>query len=163
MTTKNFLLALLASIGLTLVSVVQADALSEPKATSPANTSAKLHRVVFDVSVNEAESYKTLLRNVSNLKKTFGADNVQIEVVAYSKGLDLFLSKDPELVKVVDSLATEGGVELAACGVTVKARNVTASDLPEKAKVVDSGLAEIVRRQEEGWSYIKLASYPPQP
>jgi len=161
MTAKNILLTWFMSIGLTLVNVAQADVLSESKPTS--NTSAKLHRVVFDVSVNEVESYKTLLRNVSNLKKTFGADNVQIEVVAYSKGLDLLLSKDPELVKGVDSLVTESGVQLAACGVTVKSRNLAASDLPEKAKVVDSGLAEIVRRQEEGWSYIKLASYPPQP
>jgi intracellular sulfur oxidation DsrE/DsrF family protein len=163
MTSKKLLLTFLAAIGLTLVNHAVADPLSGTTLTPPASSPAKLHRVIFDVSVNEAESYKTLLRNIANLKKTFGPENVEIEVVAYSKGLDLFVSKDPELVKGVNSLATEGGVELAACSNTVKARNLAVSDLPEKTKVIDSGVAELVRRQEEGWSYIQLASYQAQP
>jgi len=163
MTPKKLLLAFLAAITLPLINPAVADPITGATPASSTSSSAKVHRVVFDVSVNEAESYKTLLRNIANLKKAFGPENVEIEVVAYSKGLDLFLSKDPELVKGINSLATEGGVELAACSNTVKARNVAVSDLPEKAKVIDSGVAELVRRQEEGWSYIKLASYPAQP
>jgi len=123
---------------------------------------AKKHRVVFDVSVNEKESLNTLLRNITNLRKAFGPDNVEIEVVAYAKGLDLLAGKEGDIPAGVDKLATEG-VNFVACANTLNARQLTQKDLLPKSQVVDSGVAELVRRQEEGWSYIKLASYPDKP
>ena len=47
------------------------------------------------------------------------------------------------------------GVEFAACRNTLSARHLTPADLLPSATTVDSGVAEIVRRQEQGWAYIK--------
>jgi len=96
-TIKRTLLAAGLALGL-LNSPAHAD-----NAAAPAK-----HKVVFDLSVNEPESFQALLRNIKNLRKAFGPDNVEIRVVAYSKGLDLLLLKEGELAQAVDGLITEG-------------------------------------------------------
>ena len=45
----------------------------------------------------------------------------------------------------------------AACSNTLRKNELTSTDLDTGVKVVDSGLAEVIRRQEEGWTYIKLS------
>ena len=42
-----------------------------------------------------------------------------------------------------------------ACENTMKKKGVTKGQLHAFVSTVDSGVAEIVRRQEQGWSYIK--------
>jgi len=43
----------------------------------------------------------------------------------------------------------------------VNAKNAKAEDLRPKTVIVDSGVAELVRLQEQGYNYIKVASYRP--
>jgi len=115
------------------------------------------YRVVFDMSVSDPESWNTLLRNITNLKIALGS-NVQIKVVAYSKGLDLLLTKDKDVAAKIGSLEVEG-VSFAACNNTIKAKGVTPQELLPQSQVVDSGVAELARLQAEGWSYIKVSNY----
>jgi intracellular sulfur oxidation DsrE/DsrF family protein len=122
-------------------------------------TEKSIHRVVFDVAVSEPEAWKTVLRNISNLRKAFGAENTEVEVVAYSKGLGFLLASDKDLGPGIDALASQG-VDFLACSNSLQAQGATAADLVPKAKVVDSGVAELVRKQEAGWSYIKVVAAP---
>jgi intracellular sulfur oxidation DsrE/DsrF family protein len=145
----SLVIALAALLGGQLSTPAHAD--SAPKAK---------HRVVFDLAVNEPESFATLLRNIKNLRKAFGPGNVEVRVVAYSKGLDLLLLKEGELASQVDELSAEG-VGFDACQNTLNAKKAGQADLRPKSVIVDSGVAELVRLQEEGWSYIKVASYQP--
>ena len=50
--------------------------------------------------------------------------------------------------------ATEG-VVFAACENTMKRQNVTKQQLTGFAKTVDSGVAEVIRKQEARWSYLR--------
>jgi intracellular sulfur oxidation DsrE/DsrF family protein len=52
----------------------------------------------------------------------------------------------------------DGGVIFAACRNTMKRKNVAPDQLLPLAGTVDSGVAEVVRKQEAGWSYIKSGS-----
>jgi intracellular sulfur oxidation DsrE/DsrF family protein len=94
-----------------------------------------------------------VLTNVENLRKSLG-DSTEIEVVAHSKGLGLLVAKDNTLADREKKLA-ESGVIFAACENTMKKKNVTKDQLVPFAKTTDSGVAEVVRKQEAGWSYIK--------
>ena len=111
------------------------------------------HRVVFEVNVGE-ELWEGILNNVENLKKSFGAETVSIEVVAHAKGLALLLPREEALQKRLGGLH-DAGVTFAACENTMKKQNVTKAELVPFATTVDSGVAEVVRRQEAGWAYIK--------
>jgi intracellular sulfur oxidation DsrE/DsrF family protein len=49
---------------------------------------------------------------------------------------------------------SDKGVKLLACRNAMRMRNVKSEDLFSFAGEVDSGIAEIVRKQEAGWAYI---------
>jgi len=116
-------------------------------------SAGKAHKVVFEVTREGVEQWSAVLTNVENLRKSLG-NATEIEVVVHSKGLGLLVAKDNPLAERANKLA-ESGVVFAACENTMKKKNVTKDQLVPFAKTTDSGVAEIVRKQEAGWSYIK--------
>ncbi|MFN2476415.1 MAG: DsrE family protein [Chthoniobacterales bacterium] len=113
----------------------------------------KTHRVVFEVTMEGPEQWTAVLNNVENLRSSLGPAT-EIEVVAHSKGLGMLVAKDNGLTDRMKKLA-EAGVVFAACENTMKKKNVTKDQLVPFAKTTDSGVAEVIRKQEAGWSYIK--------
>lgn len=113
----------------------------------------KTHRIVFEVTMEGPEQWTPALNNVENLRIALGAAT-EIEVVAHSKGLGMLIAKDNALVDRMKKLA-DAGVVFAACENTMKKKNVTQEQLLPFATTTDSGVAEVVRKQEAGWSYLK--------
>lgn len=112
------------------------------------------HRVVFDLSAAEAERWDGALRNVENLRKAFGPENVEAELVVHGKAYPLLQKTSPELEARLRSLS-EDGVRLALCQNTMRRFNVAPESLFPFAVTVDAAVAELVRKQEAGWAYIK--------
>lgn len=117
----------------------------------------KMHRVVFEVNVDGAEQWQGILNNIENLQKAFGRETTEIEVVAHGKGLGLIL-KTNEAMRERLQLVSDAGVGFASCENTMRRMNLKREDLMPFATTVDSGVAEVVRKQEAGWSYIKSGS-----
>ena len=115
---------------------------------------AHKHRVVFQISVNDPERWTGALANAENLQTAFGPGSTEIEMVCFGKGLDLLLRTDTPLAERIAKDHT-AGMTFAACQNTMRARKLTPADLLPAAVIVDSGVAEIVRKQEAGWSYLK--------
>ncbi|MEP6808982.1 MAG: DsrE family protein [Chthoniobacterales bacterium] len=136
--TKQILLATCLSLALTTIN---------------AQTETKPHRVVFEVTMEGTEQWAAVLNNVENLQKSLG-QKTEIEVVAHSKGLGLLVAEANPLAERMKKIS-ETGVVFAACENTMKKKNVTKEQLVPFATTTDSGVAEVVRRQEAGWSYIK--------
>jgi len=117
------------------------------------SSAEKRHRIVFEVTMEGSEQWTAVLNNVENLRNALGAES-EIEVVAHSKGLGMLVAKDNGLTDRMKKLADDG-VVFAACENTMKKKNVTKDQLVPFAKTTDSGVAEVIRKQEAGWSYIK--------
>ncbi len=115
---------------------------------------AHKHQVVLQMNVDGMDSWNQLFANIQNIQAVFGADKIQIEIVAYGKGLSLLLKTNSAFEERMKK-AIAGGVVLAACQNTMRLRKVTTDDLFPFASQVDSGVAELIRKQEAGWSYIK--------
>ena len=49
---------------------------------------------------------------------------------------------------------SKSGVKLLACRNAMKSRNIKTEDMFAFVGQVDSGIAEMVRKQEAGWAYI---------
>ena len=147
MTGKLFLLSLVAAcVGL---AVVAADATGGAK--------KKTHRIVFEVTVEGLDKWEAVLNNVENVQKAFGREKTEIEVVTHGKGLNLILATNTAQAERLKAVAATG-VRFAACENTMRRMNVSRGDLMPFAVTVDSGVAEVVRKQEAGWSYIKAGS-----
>ena len=112
------------------------------------------HQVVFQMNMDGANSWDQLFGNIQNIQTAFGPGNIQIEVVTYGKGIALLLKTnsayEERMKKVIAS-----GVVLGVCQNSMRLRKVTTEDLFPFASQVDSGVAELVRKQEAGWSYIR--------
>lgn len=115
------------------------------------------HKVIFEVSVDGLEQWEGIVTNVENLQKTLAGEGTQIALVAHGKGIGLILKKNEAMRNSLQS-AFASGVCFAACENTMRRMHLQKQDLMQFAVTVDSGVAEIVRKQESGWSYIKSGS-----
>lgn len=116
---------------------------------------AKPHRVVFEMTSAEPETWTGLLNNVENVRRALGEERTEIEVVVHGKALGFLKATNVALSARMQVLA-RAGVVFAACENTMRRQQVGKGDLLPFAVTVDSGVAEIVRRQEAGWSYIRI-------
>jgi intracellular sulfur oxidation DsrE/DsrF family protein len=112
------------------------------------------HRVVFELIEAQGRDWDVLPIHVNNVRTAFEKDGgVQVEVVFYAAGLNMLLKKNAAYEERLKQLK-DNGVTLAACQNAMKMMNVKSEDLFPFATEVDSGIAELVRKQEAGWAYI---------
>jgi len=112
------------------------------------------HRVLLDVNTVLYDGWAQSIVDAQNLLTTFGPAQVEIEVVVRGPGLAMLMKSDTEFADKLATLAHQG-VRFSVCGQTLAASHSTSRELLPFATVVESGVGELVRRQEAGWSYIK--------
>ena len=121
--------------------------------------SDKTHQVVFEVTSDGPEKWQGALRNVENAHKSLGAKAGKLVVVTHGKGLGLLLAKNaaehPEMKEKLAKLHADG-VVFAACENTMRRDKIEKKDLVEQATTVDSGVGEVIRKQGDGYVYIKI-------
>jgi uncharacterized protein len=112
------------------------------------------HHAVFQLSEPEGPAWDSLPVHVNNTMRSLADDGgSQVEVVFYGPGLTMLTKANKTYAEPLKELS-EKGVKLLACRNAMKSRNVKTEDLLPFAGEVDSGIAEIVRKQEAGWAYI---------
>lgn len=115
---------------------------------------AKEHKVVLQMNVDGEVSWNQVLGNARNIQTAFGEKNVRIEIVTYGKGIMLMLKTntafEAQLKKAIDT-----GIVIAVCQNSMRGRKVKSEDLFPFATEVDSGAAELVRKQEAGFAYLR--------
>ncbi len=111
------------------------------------------YRVVFEIDEAAACKIEGTLGNIRNLQAEMAAEGVEIELVAHSDGIQALYRAPNRQAGPIEELAA-AGVQFAACHNTMSRRGLTAEDLLEVARVVPSGVGELVRRQAEGWAYV---------
>lgn len=112
------------------------------------------HRIVFQVISEGEEQWDAVLGNVENVGEAFGPQNTEIAIITHGKGLGMVLAASNKHAERMKTLA-DAGVAFIACENTMKKKKVTKDQLLPFVTTVDSGVAEVVRKQEQGWSYIK--------
>jgi intracellular sulfur oxidation DsrE/DsrF family protein len=123
-------------------------------ASAQTSVASPKHRVVFELNAPKPSGWDQLFHNLDNILKIFGGEGVKVEAVFFGQGLHMLLKKNDEYAERLKQ-AYDKGVILAACQNSMRAQKVTTEDLFPFAAQVDSGVAELVRKQEAGWSYIK--------
>jgi intracellular sulfur oxidation DsrE/DsrF family protein len=92
------------------------------------------------------------------VQKAFGTEPVDIEVVAHGKGLGMLVESRNGAVRERLTRIARSGVAFAACQNTMTREGVSHGQLAKVARVVDSGVAEVVRKQEARWAYVRSGS-----
>lgn len=118
------------------------------------STTTSQHRIIMQLSSNDTLVWKGLMNNLKHLKAGWG-DSLIIEVVAHGPGID-FLTKGKTNQQEKITHFKKMGIEFIACENTMMERKVPKESIISEAGFVKMGIGEIVRKQEQGWSYIKI-------
>lgn len=108
--------------------------------------------VVFQLNESTPEKHQMVLRNIRNVKQEM--PDLFVELVVHGAGLGLVLASHSTLAEEIAQLQSQG-VRIAVCQNTMKGKNLTEADLLPGMTVVRAGIAEIIQRQQEGFSYVK--------
>lgn len=121
--------------------------------THSASATTTKHRVVFQVSDGEARKWELTLNNVRNLQKEAGNDKATIEIVTYGPGIGMLKRDSNVAQKIQEVLAS--GIKVVACENTMNAMHLTKEDMLPNIGYVPSGVFEVMKKQEEGYAYIR--------
>jgi uncharacterized protein len=119
----------------------------------PLQAQTKAHRVLFAMTSPEEADWQLTLNNIRNLISGMAPDPVEIELVAYGPGI-AFLKKDGTAAAEILKLESPH-VHFIACGNAMRKQHLEASEPVAGSEVVPAGIVEVVRKQEQGWTYIK--------
>ena len=118
-----------------------------------AQDAAKPTRVVVQVSEADPARWNLALNNVKNLQDDLGANNVTLEIVAYGPGIGML--KFDAVTNPSVSEALKSGVSIQACENTMRNQKLVRADMHSSIGYVPAGVVAIVRRQQEGWAYLR--------
>ena len=130
-------------------------ATSHANATTSAGPLGKL-KIVYHL--NDLDKVSFVLGNIQNhLDGVGGPDHVTIALVVHGKALRAFhsASANPDLTRRVGQFS-KAGLELAACGNSMKSQNVTLKALlPGFISVDKGGVVRIAELQSQGYLYLR--------
>ena len=111
------------------------------------------HKIVFQFT-NAADTLqqKAIVNQLKNL--TTHWPNAKYEVVIHSMGLPFVMSEKSKQIEAIKTLKAKG-VRFLVCENTMKSQKVSKDQLIQEVEYVPVGIAEIVEKQEQGWTYIK--------
>ena len=131
---------------------------SVAKAAQSADAPAK---VLIHISSGQPEHLKSVLDDVDDLMSYYRRSHqkARVEVIANGEGLGMLLAGVSPYAERIRQMQKEyHGLTFVACQNTIdryqQELGMTAKLLPGVV-VIDSGVAQIMRRQQEGWAYIQ--------
>jgi len=120
---------------------------------SAADASAEKARLVIQVSDADAGKWNLALNNAKNVQQAYGADKVDIEIVTYGPGIGMLKIDSAIANRIEDS--KKAGVSVVACQNTMKNMKLTNDDMLPNTSYVPSGVVEIMKKQSEGYAYLR--------
>ncbi|WP_238883895.1 DsrE family protein [Clostridium sp. YIM B02551] len=111
------------------------------------------YKVIFHI--DEINKWKLMLKNVSNLLNVTN-EKFYIEVLANSEAVKYY-ETNKELnadVNTMESL-NKKGVKFIACNNALMAYDIKSDNIIEFVNIVPAGVVELVKKQSEGYAYIK--------
>jgi intracellular sulfur oxidation DsrE/DsrF family protein len=148
-------LSMLAVLPLVVSAAVWAKLNAAP--ASGSRVDGKTYHVVFEMTEPEPEKWAGTVKNVDHLIKALGAQNVAVEVVMHGPGIAAVTKDQGAGVAADFARLRKEGVFLAACHNSLEGKHIAPSNVQASFTIVPSGVAEVVKKQHEGWQYLKAA------
>ena len=111
------------------------------------------YKVVFQVSDADPGKWQMTLNNVRNAQAELGQDKVQVEIVAYGPGIAMLKADSEVAARLVE--AAQAGTAVLACENSMRGFKLARTQMAGPVAYVQSGVAHLIRRQAEGYAYIR--------
>jgi intracellular sulfur oxidation DsrE/DsrF family protein len=110
-------------------------------------------KVVLHLQSADTLVHKSLVNQISNIKKEL--PDSQVELVCHGPGIEFLTRKNAGYATKLQKMNLKD-VVFAGCEYTMKQRNYKKEDLVPFTTTVPFGIVEILKKQQEGWLYIKM-------
>ena len=144
---------MMALAGLSPVSYAADAKTGDKSKASQAAKAAEKEKVVIQVTDGSPKNWYLALANAKNVQDLIGKENVEVEIVAYGPGISM-LKLESEAIQGIEK-AMDNGVKVVACQNTMQAQKLQESDMMPKISYVKAGVVELMRKQKEGYAYIR--------
>ncbi len=116
-----------------------------------------VHKLVFQVNVEDQLTWNLTLNNISNVVTELGKDNVEIKLVTYGPGINMFRKGKSTVLERLDSLKKSNGkaLDYTVCSNTLRTMKVEKSEIVEFVHDLYPGIVRIMELQEAGYVYIR--------
>jgi uncharacterized protein len=122
-------------------------------ALAPLGAQAQAYKVVLQVSDADPAKWNLALNNANNIQHDLGKGNVAIEIVAYGPGLAMLKGDSKVSARLAQAL--DHSIGLMACENTMRNTKTPKEEMYSGISYVDAGVVHIMKRQREGWQYIR--------
>lgn len=137
----------------TLIGCLLATALVAANAQTTLTSAPKTLKLLIQMSDADPARWNLALNNAKNTQDELGAGNIDIQIVAYGPGIGMLKLDSAVNSRLAD--AAKAGVKLVACENTMRNQKISRDDMHPSTAFVASGVVELVRKQSEGWAYIR--------
>ncbi|WP_029408699.1 hypothetical protein [Thiomicrorhabdus sp. Milos-T2] len=127
-----------------------------PQKEAPLPDTFAEHKIVLQISDNNPFKQTLVLNVAGNLQRYYGADNVDIEVVAFGPGLRLLFDGNVNTPRI--KILMDSGVRFSACENTIKNMAKKLGHRPELQEGVTNvaaGAGRILQLNAAGWQVLK--------
>ena len=128
-------------------------AIALPAAAQVQATTTPRNRALFQVTDNDPARWNLILNNMNALREDVGSEGAEIELVAYGPGVNMLKADSPVKQRIAEAL--KSGVKINACQNTMRGMNLTPADILPDVGYVPSGVVEVMKKQQQGWAYIR--------
>ncbi len=111
------------------------------------------HKIVFQFVSGDTLSQHSLVNNLKNLRE--GWPKAAVEVVFHGNGIFMVMGEKTKYAKELEDFAVKKDIKLVVCENTMKQKKIVKSQLLTFVSTVPMAIAEIVVKQEQGWTYLK--------
>ena len=112
-------------------------------------------KIVFDVTSKDTKVHGSAMRHVKAMAQAY--PDSKFEVVVYSGAIDMVLKGKSSVEADMEALSKNENVSFVVCEGTMARDHITHDQLVTGVTSVPDGILEIIKRQAEGWGYIKEA------
>lgn len=122
--------------------------------TLAASAQEKKLSVVWDLSSADTTVQAAVFRQINNAKAQ--VPDLQVEVVFHGQAVFAVMNDSLQFASRV-KMVKEKGVNLAVCNNSLKRLKIDPSKLMPETTVVPSAVVELIKKQADGWSYLKAS------
>jgi uncharacterized protein len=110
-------------------------------------------KIILQLQSSDTLVHKSIVNQIGNLKKEF--PGAEIELVCHGPGLDFLMKSKSYYINKLEKMKLSN-VSFAGCEFTMSQKKIKKDDLVPFAQTVPYGLAEIIKKQQADWLYVKL-------
>ena len=111
------------------------------------------YKAIIQLTSSESKVYKSMIRQIFNLLDHLNGQ-VKIKIVCHGASGQFCMEKDNIHLEGINALLAKE-VQIDVCRNMLVSNHIEPTELITGLKIIPSGIAELVIRQQEGWSYIK--------